>query len=91
MPEMRRVSTIDRSLSLEIGFAGDMSPAGLTDAIIEALEHGGIINEAGITYIRASALGERLHAVDIWAPEPVEEVEPPEIPVAPEDGQPEPN
>ena len=89
---MRHISTIDRSLRLEIGFAGDMSPAGLSSAITEALEDSGVVDAAGITYIRASAPGERLHAVDIYAPEPVEEVEPPEIPLSEnERGQPVPN
>lgn len=77
---MRHIRTVDQIVNLEIGFGGDMSPAGLTEAIIEALEPN-IIDAAGIVYIKASANGERLHAIDLWAPDPVEEVEPPSTPV----------
>ena len=87
---LRHVRTVDQTLSLELGFAGDMSAASLTDAIIEALENSSVLEAAGIVYIKATAPGERLHAIDIWAPEPVEEVEPPEIPEE-ETGQPEAN
>ena len=91
---LRHIRTVDQTLSLEIGFAGDMSAAGLTEAIIEALDgaYGDetVIEAGGIVYIKASAAGERLAAIDIWAPEPVEEVEPPEIPEE-DTGQPEAN
>lgn len=91
--KLRHVQTVDRVLRLEIGFAGELGAAGLTEAIIEALEQGGVLEEAGIVYIRAEAPGERLMAVDIWAPEPeeAEEVEePPTKPTAEPDEEPTP-
>lgn len=86
---LRHIRTVDQTLTLEIGFGEDLSPAGLHEAIIEAIEDK-IIETAGIVYIKSSANGERLHAIEIWAPEPVEEVEPPEIPEE-DTGQPEAN
>ena len=99
---LRHIRTVDQTLTLEIGFGGDMSAASLADAIIEALGgparlhfgdtniDGGVIEAAGVVYVKASANGERLCAIDLWAPEPVEEVEPPEIPEE-DTGQPEAN
>ena len=77
---MRHVKTVDQTLNLEIFFAGDISAAGLSDAINEALEKGGVIDAGGIVCIKASAPGERLTAVDVWVPEEVEAEEPPTIP-----------
>jgi hypothetical protein len=89
----RRIETVTQRLTLEIGFAGELGAAGLTEAIIEALEKGGVLEEAGIIYIRAEAPGERLMAIDLWAPEP--EAPPAEPPMTPEavedDPPPEPN
>jgi hypothetical protein len=76
----RRIETVTQRLTLEVGFAGELGAAGLTEAIIEALEKGGVLEEAGIVYIRAEAPGERLMAIYIWAPEPVAVVEPPMTP-----------
>ncbi len=68
----RHVSTTVRTLRLEVGYASDLGPAGLTEAIIEALGKG-VLQEAGVVYVKAEAPGEDLMQVDIWAPEPVEE------------------
>lgn len=77
---MKHVKTVDQTLTLEIGYASDIGPSALTDAIIEALED--VLNEANIVYIKATCPTSSLVAVDLWAPEAVEEVEPPEIPEA---------
>jgi hypothetical protein len=74
---------VTQSLTLELGFTVDIGAAGLTQAIIEALEKGGVLEEAGIVYIRAEAPGQRLAAIDIWAPEPEAPVIPPDPPVMP--------
>lgn len=77
------IQTVDQTLKLEIGFAGELGAAGLTEAIIEALEKGGVLAEAGVVYVKAEAPGEQLSAIDIWAPEeepPEPEVDPPTIP-----------
>ena len=75
-----RVHTINRTLILEIGYAGDMGAALLSDAIIEALEEK-VIEQAGITYIKSRAPGIPLIATDIFIHtlEP-EDTEPPEMP-----------
>ncbi|KKN84405.1 hypothetical protein LCGC14_0288670 [marine sediment metagenome] len=86
---MKHVQTVDQTLNLEIFFAGDISAAGLSDAVNEALEKGGVIDAGGIVCIKASAPGERLAAVDVWVPEEVEAEEPPTIPE--DTGTPEPN
>ncbi len=83
--------TVDQILQLEVGFAGEMSAAGLSEAIVEALEKTGIIEAGGIVYLKASSPGEPLTAVEIWAPEPepIDDVEPPTLPG--EEEEPEPN
>lgn len=77
MAKRRRMQTVDQILQLEIGFNGNLGPAGLTEAIIEALTKGGVLEEAGIIYLKAEAPDEGLVEIDVWAPEPEE---PPEIP-----------
>ncbi|KKN83796.1 hypothetical protein LCGC14_0294490 [marine sediment metagenome] len=62
------IQAISQILQLEIGFGGTLGPAGLTNAVIEALEKGGVIQEAGVVYIKAEAPGENLVSIDIWAP-----------------------
>ncbi len=88
---MRHIPTVVLTLQLEIGFAGELGIAGLTEAIIEAMENGGLIDEAGIVYIKASSSHERLSAIELWAPEVEDEAEAPTIPEVEGDQQPEPN
>ncbi len=85
---MRHIQTIDQTLTLEIGYATEMSPESLTDVILEALESMSVVEEVGIVYIKATTPGKQLCAIDLWAPEadPNADVEPPEIPEQ-EDGQ----
>lgn len=47
----------------------------MSAAIVEALERGGVLDEAKVLYIRAASEYDRLEAVDIWAPDL--EAEPP--------------
>ena len=84
--KVEHTHTVDRILRLEIGFASDMAPALLSDVIIEALlapfnEHS-VIKQARIVYIKSSAPGVPLTAVDIFAhvPEPEDDREPPALP-----------
>ncbi|KKN60423.1 hypothetical protein LCGC14_0532570 [marine sediment metagenome] len=83
---MKHIDIVSQHLSLEIGFTGDLHPAGLTEAIIEALEKGGVLEAAGIVYLKAEAPGHKLVAINLWAPDPVEEIEPPTIPEEEEKG-----
>lgn len=88
----RHIQTVSQRLTLEIGYIGDIGPAGLTEAITEALKKGGVLEEGGIIYLRADAPGETLAAVSIWAPEPEPAGAELEIPTAEEDkDRPEPN
>lgn len=65
----RHIQTVNRRLILEIGYASDIGPSGLTAAIREALERGGVVEEAKVTYLRSEAPEERLFQVDLWVPE----------------------
>lgn len=86
-----RIQTVDRFLYLEIGYASDMGPAGLYEAILEAVEKAGVLAEANVVYVRARAIPERtLEAVTLWAPE-AEDTMPPLIPTHPCHEQPPPN
>ncbi len=77
--KVNHIQTVDKTLELEIGYAGDMGPAALSDAIIEALKE--VIDKAGVVYIKSHAPGVPLIAVDLFAhiPEP-EDSEPPTLP-----------
>ena len=90
--KLRHISTVDRVLRLELGYASDIGPAGLTDAVVEALTKGGVLEEANIFYIRASAPGKELVSIDLWVPESeVVLEEPPPKPEAPFPDEPKPN
>lgn len=80
---MKHIQTVSQHLSIEVGYASDMTPAGLAGAIIEALEKGGVLDEARVVYLKAEAPGERFFAFDMWVPEPEEE--PPTVPFKPID------
>ena len=75
--KFQHIRTVDRFLRLEIGYASDIGPAGLSEAIIEALDKGGVLDEARVVYIRAQG-DDTLEAVDLWAPKA--EAEPPPLP-----------
>lgn len=77
---MKHIQTVSQHLTLEVGYASDMRPAGLARAITEALEQGGVLDEARIVYIKAEAPGERFFAFDMWVPEPEVVEEPPMVP-----------
>lgn len=77
--KLRHVKTVDRFLNLEVGYASEIGPAGLYEAIVEALEKAGVLDEANIIYIRARSNESNLEAVDLWQPKEIE-VEPPPLP-----------
>lgn len=78
--KVQHTRTVNRFLYLEVGFAGELGPASLHDAIVEALDKAGILDEAVVTYIRARSPEMVGEAIDVWVPEaeevPVEPVEP---------------
>jgi hypothetical protein len=76
----QHIQTVDKILHLEVGFTGELGAAGLTESIIEALTNGGVIEEAGIVYIKAETPGVELQAIDVWAPDPNQTTEPAEPP-----------
>jgi hypothetical protein len=77
----RHIQTVDQVLRLEIAYSSELGAAGLTEAIIEALDKGGVLEEANVIYFKAEAPGQELIAIDIWAPDPEPaDVEPPTIP-----------
>ncbi len=77
----RCIQTVNQVLRLEIGYNnGDIGPASLMDAIEEALKKGEVLDEAGVVYIRGDMPAENFIAVDIWAPDPENAVEPPPTP-----------
>ncbi len=71
----RHIETINQRLILEVGYASDMGAAGLTAAIREALEKGGVLREAAVVYIRAEAPEERYVHISVWSEEPEVEEE----------------
>ena len=66
---VRPIQTVDQVLRLEIGYNNAMAPASLMEAIIEALERGGILDAAGIIYLRGETPAENLVAINLWAPD----------------------
>ena len=80
MSKFRHIRTVDRFLYLELGYSGDIGPGGLYDAIVEALEKAGVLEEAGVAYIKARSPELVREAVDVWTPEPVD-LSPPTIPL----------